>query len=122
MKKKKQSQEKTRDWSHYRDMWIRVLEKKTGQGLSHWNAIIRKQKFTDEHSLRDWLAQQGINGYAKQILVMERFCFPDFLTTPADELIDAQYADRPHLRRVYEAIIRPAISVSLLSRRAKDTS
>ena len=89
-------------------MWIRVLEKKTGQGLSHWNAIIRKQKFTDEHSLRDWLAQQGINGYAKQLLVMERFGYPDFLTTSADELIDAQYADRPHLRRVYEAIIRAA--------------
>ena len=26
-----------RDWQRNRDMWIRVLEKRTGEGLSTWN-------------------------------------------------------------------------------------
>jgi hypothetical protein len=95
-----------RDWSDTRAMWIRILEKKTGKGLSHWNARIKKEKFADARSLEVWLTQQGVTGYGAQLLVMERFGYPDFLTTPADELIDAQYADRPHLRPIYEAIIR----------------
>jgi hypothetical protein len=97
---------KIRDWSDTRAMWIRILEKKTGKGLSHWNARIKKKKFDDARSLEAWLTQQGVTGYGAQLLVMERFGYPDFLTTPADELIDAQYADRPHLRPIYEAIIR----------------
>ena len=36
---------------------------------------------------------------------MERFGYPDFVTASADELIEAQYADRPHLRPIYEAIV-----------------
>jgi hypothetical protein len=99
---------KTRDWSHNREMWIRILEKKTGNGLSHWNARIKKQKFTDARSLKAWLAAQSVSGYASQLLVMERFGYPDFVTTSADKLIDEQYADRPHLRPIYEAIVRAA--------------
>jgi hypothetical protein len=97
--------EKMRDWSHFRDMWIRVLEKQTGKGLDHWNARIRKEKVADERSLKAWLARQRVTGYAEQLLVMEQFGYPDFLTAPADELIEAQYADRPHLRPIYESIV-----------------
>jgi hypothetical protein len=97
--------EKIRDWKHYRDMWIRVLEKQTGKGLAQWNARVGKQKFTDARSLETWLAQQGVTGYGAQLLVMERFGYPDFLTASARDLIDAQYADRPQLRPIYEAII-----------------
>ena len=32
----------------------------------------------------------------------------DFLTATADELIAQQYADRPHLRAIYDAIIKAA--------------
>lgn len=96
---------KTRDWSHNRDMWIRVLENKTGKGLNHWNARIKNQKFTDIGSLKDWLAQEGVIGYARQLLVMETFGYPNFVTTSADKLIDSQYADRAHLRSIYDAII-----------------
>jgi len=106
MKTNKLSKVKTRDWGHYRNMWIRVLEKKTGNGLSQWNARIKKEKFADARSLKAWLAQQGVTGYAAQLLVMDRFGYPDFLTASADKLIDAQYADRPHLRPIYEAIVR----------------
>jgi Domain of unknown function (DUF5655) len=95
----------TRDWSHNRDMWIRVLEKKTGKGLTHWNARIKKQKFKDSRSLKDWLDQEGVIGYPRQLLMMETFGYPDFVTTSADKLITNQYADRPHLRPIYDAII-----------------
>jgi hypothetical protein len=96
----------TRDWGHNREMWIRVLEKKTGKGLDQWNAVIKKQRFTDASSLKAWLAQKSVTGYASQLLVMETFGYPDFVTTSADSLIDAQYADRPHLRSIYEAIVK----------------
>jgi len=26
---------KTRDWGHYRDMWVRILKKQTGKDLAH---------------------------------------------------------------------------------------
>jgi hypothetical protein len=97
--------EEKRDWKHYRDMWIRVLEKQTGKGLSHWNSRVKKEKFPNARGLEAWLEKQGVTGYAQQLLVMERFGYPDFLTASADQLIDAQYADRPHLRPIYEAIL-----------------
>jgi hypothetical protein len=59
----------------------------------------------DARRLEAWLARKGVTGYAKQLLVMERFGYPDFVTASADELIDAQYATRRHLRPIYEAII-----------------
>jgi hypothetical protein len=97
-----------RDWSHARDRWIHILEKKTGKDLSCWNARIKKGKFADARSLEAWLTEQGVTGYAGQLLVMERFGYPDFLTASAHALIDAQYADRPHLRPIYEAIVSAA--------------
>jgi hypothetical protein len=33
------------------------------------------------------------------------------LTSSADELIDGQYADRPHLRPIYEAVVAAAQSI-----------
>jgi hypothetical protein len=35
----------------------------------------------------------------------ERFGYPGFMTTGGDELIDAQYADRPQLRPVLDAVL-----------------
>jgi len=86
-------------------MWIELLKKQTGHGLDHWNARISKKKFADVDRLRKWLAGEGVTGYAAQVLVMERFGYPDFVTSSAEQLIDAQYADRPHLRPIYEAIV-----------------
>jgi hypothetical protein len=39
---------KVLDWNRNRDMWIRALEKQTGQGLDHWNERVRKEKYKDE--------------------------------------------------------------------------
>jgi hypothetical protein len=98
----------TRDWSHNRDMWIRVLKKQTSKDLDYWNARIKKKRFADAQRLKEWLAGQDVTGYAEQLLVMEHFGYPDFLTSSADELIDGQYADRQHLRPIYEAIVAAA--------------
>jgi len=100
----------TRDWQRNRDMWVRVLEKQTGQGVDAWNRRLRKETFADERRLRSWLTRQGVTGYAQQLLVMERFGYPDFVTANADQLIGAQYADRPQLRPIYDAILKAVTS------------
>jgi Domain of unknown function (DUF5655) len=97
-----------RDWQQSREMWIRVLEKQTGEGLDTWNKRVREGKIDDESGLRVWLSERGVTGYARSLLVMERFGYPDFLLATADELIEKQYANRPHLRPVYDAIIAAA--------------
>src|SRR5678816_3725570 len=83
-----------RDWRQSREMWVRVLEKQTSEGLDVWNERVRKETMADEEALRDWLFTQGVTGYAQSLLVMERFGYPDFLLASADELIERQYADR----------------------------
>lgn len=97
-----------RDWRRNREMWVRALENQTGEGLEAWNRQIRKQFLGDEAGLRMWLAQLGVTGYAQSLLVMERFGYPDYLLATSDQLIDGQYADRPHLRPIYAAIVRAA--------------
>lgn len=109
------------DWSRNRDMWIRVLEKQTGEGLEHWNQRVRKENFKDEKSLRAWLKRQGVTGYAENLLVMERFGYPDFMTSSAGELIEAQYADRPHLRPIYDAIIHAMLGIGEITIQARKT-
>jgi hypothetical protein len=98
----------SKDWQRNRSMWVRVLEKKTGQSLEVWNRRIRREGFADERSLKVWLGRQGIDGYAETLLIMERFGYPDFLRASARELIDAQYEACPNLRPILDAIIEAA--------------
>src|SRR5918912_2779599 len=98
----------TRDWKGMREMSARLLKERTGQDVETWNGRIASEGFTDEQQLRTWLTQQGVTGYAQSLLVMERFGYPDFLLASADELIQGQYADRPQLRPIFDAIIDAA--------------
>ena len=109
------------DWSRNREMWIRVLEKQTGKSLEHWNQRVRNENFQDEKSLRAWLHGQGVKGYAESLLVMERFGYPDFITSSADELLEGQYADRPHLRPIYDAIINAMLGIGPITIQARKT-
>ena len=95
----------TRDWERNRQMWIRVLEKQTGEGVDTWTRRIKRARVSDERSLREWLDARGVSGYARQLLLMERFGYPDFVLASADELIARQYADRRELRPIYDAIL-----------------
>jgi Domain of unknown function (DUF5655) len=110
-----------RDWKGMRDMSARLLEERTGEDVESWNRRIKKESFNDEKALRAWLTKQGVTGYAQSILVMERFGYPDFLLASADELVEGQYDDRPHLRPILDAIIDAAAGLGEVTIQARKT-
>src|SRR6185369_433882 len=95
-------------WQGMKDLSGRLLQERTKTDVETWNARIREQQLADEPALRRWLTEQGVTGYAQSRLVMERFGYPAFLLASADELIEGQYADRPQLRPIFDAIIDAA--------------
>lgn len=110
----------TRDWRDMRD-WMTALLERSGAGLAEWNARIDAAGPPDEPALRVWLDEQGVRGYAQMLLVFERFGYPDFFTATADELVDAQYADRPALRPVYDRLVLAAQAAGDVSVQARKT-
>ena len=110
-----------RDWSHMRAMSERLLFQRTGVDVATWNARIAAHPPRDEAGLRAWLAERGVTGYAQMLLVMERFGYPDFLTAGADQLIDAQYADRPALRPLLDALLAAAADLPAVGVQARKT-
>lgn len=109
------------DWQWFRTTWIRLLEESTGEGLDAWNERIKREGFRDEQSLRAWLAQQGVTGYAQTLLVMERFGYPDHLVASGEQLIEAQYADRAQLRPIFDAIVNAALEFGEVIIQARKT-
>ena len=110
-----------RDWQGMKDMSARLLVERTGEGLDTWNRRIQKEGLDDEKSLRAWLAQQGVTGYAQSLLVMERFGYPDFMLASAGDLIEGQFADRPQLKPIFEAIIGAAAGLGEVTIQARKT-
>jgi|SRR5919202_1265382 hypothetical protein len=103
---------KTQGWSRMKDMSSSLLERRTGAGVEDWNRrVIDSGADQDEASLRHWLEQHGVTGYPQQLLIFERFGYPDYLTASFEELIDAQYADRPELRAILDRIVSLATGV-----------
>jgi hypothetical protein len=88
-----------REWS------AELLASRTGADVTAWNRRLAEAGLDDEQALRKWLAGQGVTGYAQALLVWERFGYPDYMTADADELIEGQYADRPQLRPVLDAVL-----------------
>lgn len=99
-----------RDWRGMRDMASRLLVEATGTDLEDWNRRVESEGPSDEKLLRIWLGQRGVRGFTQSYLMVERFGYPDDLVVIGEELIDAQYADRPALRPVYERLIDAAMS------------
>jgi hypothetical protein len=104
-----------------KDMSARLLKERTGEDISYWMERISQQSFTDEQSLRRWLAQQGVNGYAQSLLVMEKFGYPDFMQASANDLVDGQYVDRQELRTIYDAILKAAAGLGDVVIQARKT-
>ncbi len=98
-----------------------LLQRSTGAGLAEWNQRVRETGIDTEPALRAWLGEQGITGYAQMLLVMERFGYPEFLLASADELIDGQYADRPHLRPILDRIVAVAAMAGDVQVQARKT-
>jgi hypothetical protein len=92
-------------WQSMRDLSARILLTRTGEDVDAWNRRIADAGIDSEAALRGWLDERGVTGYAQALLVWERFGYPDFLTADADTLIEAQYADRPHLRPILDAVL-----------------
>jgi uncharacterized protein DUF5655 len=99
------SQRRPRSWQEMREQEIRWLVERTGDGLETWNARVREEGFNDEATLRAWLGEKGVTGYPAMLLVMERFGYPDYLQSSADELIENQYADRPGTRPILDTML-----------------
>jgi Domain of unknown function (DUF5655) len=94
-----------RDWSEMKRWFADLLKQRTGSDVATWNERIMAGNFGDEAALRLWLTEQGVTGHPQWLLVMERFGYPDFLLASADELVDNQYADRPELRPILDALL-----------------
>ena len=112
---------KIRDWSSMKDLSARLLEERTGENVATWNRRIAKEQLKDEKSLRAWLTKEGVTGYAQSFLVMERFGYPDFMLASADDLIDGQYADRPQLRPIVDALLEAAAGLGEVTIQARKT-
>jgi hypothetical protein len=102
-------------------MSARLLKERTGEDVDVWNRRVKKESFNDKKALRAWLTKQGVTGYAQSLLVMERFGYPDFLLASADELVEGQYEDRPHLRPILDAIIDAAAGLGEVTIQARKT-
>jgi hypothetical protein len=108
-------------WAEMRIMMERLLIERSGEDADAWNARIAAAKLGSEGELRAWLADRGVTGYAQMLLVMETFGYPDFLTASADELLDGQYADRPALRPVLDALLTFAATLESVRVQARKT-
>src|SRR5580704_6150052 len=97
------------------------LERQTNATVDDWNARIAAASLSDEDTLRDWLARHDVTGYPQTLLVWESFGYPEFLLASADELVDAQYEDRPHLRPILDAILTTAGTFGAVDVQARKT-
>jgi uncharacterized protein DUF5655 len=112
---------KTRDWRSMLDWSARLLQERTGEDVATWNRRIAKEQLNDKKSLRAWLTKQGVTSYPQSLLVWERFGYPDHLLASAEDLIDRQYADRPQLRPIFDAVIDAAAGLGQLTIQARKT-
>lgn len=111
-----------RTWQAMRDQITGQLERQTGEGVEAWNRRIKAAGPVDEPALRAWLKQEhDVTGYPAMLLAWETFGYPDFLTATADELVDAQYADRPDLRPIFDAVIAAVSALSGAEIQARKT-
>jgi Family of unknown function (DUF5990)/Domain of unknown function (DUF5655) len=97
-----------KSWPEMRERCARLLESRTGQDVAAWNERIAAgtpDNRADAPALREWLSAQGVTGYAQALLVWETFGYPEFLVADAEDLIARQYADRPYLRPIFDAVL-----------------
>jgi hypothetical protein len=83
-----------------------LLMRKTGKDTKHWAAKARTAGIRNDGELRAWMRDEfGVTGYAEYAVSWEMFGYPDFMLRDADELIDGQYLNHPHLRPITDAIL-----------------
>lgn len=112
-----------KSWTEMRDWQIDLLTRSTGEGLETWQKRIAKRGLADssEEDLRAWLKEQGVVGYAQMLLVHETFGYPGFLLKGPDQLVEEQYADRPALRPILDAVLTAVSRFDGLTIQARKT-
>ncbi|HEY6470271.1 MAG TPA: DUF5655 domain-containing protein [Candidatus Dormibacteraeota bacterium] len=110
-----------RTWQQMREHIEQILVRRTGEGVAVWSARVRELGDVDEAQVRTWLKAEGVLGYPQMLLVMERFGYPDFMLASADELVDAQYADRPQLRPILDEVLLRAAEIGEVDVQARKT-
>jgi hypothetical protein len=100
--------------------WVeRRLEATTGAGLATWRQRTVDTGLHTGPEIRGWLAERGVTGYGAMLLVMERTGYPGWFLADADELVDGQYADRPALRPVHDAVVAAALPLGTVHVQAR---
>jgi hypothetical protein len=97
------------------------LERQTNRTVDDWKTRLAAESLPDEESLRAWLARHEVTGYPQTLLVWESFGHPEFLLASADDLVDAQYEDRPHLRPILDAVLAAAAGFGGVDVQARKT-
>jgi Domain of unknown function (DUF5655) len=111
-----------RTWAEMRESITSALVRDTGHDVAWWNERMAIQPgITDEGALRAWLNTEDVTGYQQMLLVMERFGYPGYLLASADELLDGQFADRPQLRPILDAVVVAAHTFGPVDVQARKT-
>jgi Family of unknown function (DUF5990)/Domain of unknown function (DUF5655) len=110
-----------KSWPDLRDWAAGLLKERSGEDVASWNQRIAESGIDDETTLRVWLAERGVTGYAQALLVWERFGHQGFLRAGAGQLIADQYTDRPHLRPVLDAVLAALPALGPVTVQARKT-
>ncbi|WP_104167986.1 DUF5655 domain-containing protein [Arthrobacter sp. SX1312] len=92
-------------WQSMVDANAARLLRTTGRTPSDWAGDARAAGITTHEDLARWLREQGVTGYSLMSVDWEVFGLPEMFLRSADELYDAQYADRPALKPVADRIL-----------------
>jgi hypothetical protein len=100
------SQKKASTWQSMVDSNKALLLRKTGKDTAYWVEKARAAGIGNDGELRTWMREGfGVTGYAQYAVSWEMFGYPEFMLRDADELIDGQYENHPHLRLIADALL-----------------
>ncbi|MFJ6000843.1 hypothetical protein [Arthrobacter sp. NPDC092385] len=94
-----------RSWQPMVETNAARLLRTTGRTPAEWAGEALSAGITGREDLSRWLKDRGVTGYNLMSVDWEMFGLPEFFLRSADELYDAQYADRPALRAVADRIL-----------------
>jgi len=111
----------TLDWRQWRDDQAARLLRTTGDSLETWAGRLREAGLAERADITAWLAARGVTGYAAMLLRYEQLGYPDFMTATSDSLVDGQYADRPALRPIYDALLEAVLGLGEVTIQTRKT-
>src|SRR5699024_7371511 len=91
-------------WQHMIDECEAILMRRTGTSSAQWARRLRAAGISDQQRARTWLTAEGVRGRGQDAVIWAAFGLPEYFTASGDELLDAQYADRPALRPIADAV------------------